>query len=126
MGIRRVRIALFTFIAGVVLCSPIRVGAQINLRYAKVRMVRSLSAKIVDPIGNPVVGATVEEMDGDWREVSRTTKTDGSGKFTFETIRGRKIYYIRVRAKNFQPIEFPLKVNFMHWKTLKLTMPVGT
>ena len=125
MEIRNVRLILFIFMAYVVLCSPVRVSAQANLQYTKVRMARSLSAIIVDPIGNPIAGATVEEMDENWRETSRTTNTDASGKFTFATIRGRKIYYIRVRAENFQPIEFPLKVNFMHWKTLKLTMPVG-
>jgi uncharacterized GH25 family protein len=100
------------------------VAAQAAIRYTKVKVAASLSAKIVDQNGDPIAGATVEEVDENWQEASRSTNTDATGRFGFSTVKGG-IYYIMVRAKNSRQTEFPMKVNSFHWKALKIVIEIA-
>lgn len=125
MRIRALRCSLACFVVGLIWYGPLSVGAQVIELYPKFFAARSLSATIVDPTGSPISGAVVEDMNENWGESLRSTKTDATGVFRFATVRGRKTYYFKVTMKNFRPIEFRMKVSRWHRKPLMLTMEVG-
>lgn len=122
MRARTVRFPLLCCLSALLLSNPVHLNAQIAIRYSNVRVSGSISAKIVDPNGDSLPGAVVTEMDKNWKETFRTTKTDVTGTFTLAPVKGRKIYHIMVRSDNLRQIEFKIRVSRLRRKILILKM----
>ena len=60
---------------------------------------RALNGRVLVPRSEEPVGeATIELCSSDWKTVIASTKTDVTGRFTFEQRTRSKLYYIRVSA----------------------------
>jgi hypothetical protein len=92
----------------------------------EVQVSNSLSAVVVDPDDSPREGIVVEEMTADWSRVLRTTKTDASGTFRLEPVKGRKVYFIRISDPVMQRTEFRMRVDKKHGKPIKIQMEFAT
>jgi hypothetical protein len=113
---------LLCLVAGVLLCCPVHLDAQVDVLIANIRVSHSLSAVVIDPDGIPVQDVVVEEVDQNWNKTLRATKTDASGMFAFSPMKGRKIYYFRLSKYEFKRTLFRMKVSSMHRKTLRVQM----
>jgi hypothetical protein len=60
---------------------------------------KALSGIVVYPNGDPVIGAHVVEYSPDWKSELRRTETDLEGHFTLAPVKGRKIYYLQITAR---------------------------
>ena len=127
MRVGAVGAALFCLVASLLPSSPVCADVGIEIIVDRnIHLAPSLSAVIIDSEGSPIKGVVVEETGENWTGLLRTTTSDASGRFTFEPVKGRKIYYFIFKSDGFHWMEYRMKVNPLHWKTLKLLMEVAT
>jgi hypothetical protein len=126
MRLRVVKAAWLCITAFTLLCVPNGLPAQGNLVviYKKVMTARSLSALVVID-DQPLPGVLVEETGENWEGTLRSTKTDATGAFSFEPVKGRKIYYFRLRIPNIDVLQFRMRTSIFARKPLKLQMKVA-
>jgi hypothetical protein len=123
-----IRIVLLWFVAGFLVCNPMHLGAEPQAMYEleDVQVGRSLSAIVTRLDGGPIEGVAVAEMTPGWQETLRTTKSDAAGTFTFEPVKGRKIYYFRLTMDKMKPLQFRMKVDSKKGITIKVQMEIAT
>ena len=66
----------------------------------------SISGKLQDKEGNPIVGAEVVLLDADTDEQLKTTTTNEDGEFVFSNLDPSKKYKVMVRDENGDLVEF--------------------
>lgn len=93
-------------------------GAEeiVELRLQKVK---ALSGLVVYPNGDPAVAAHVVEYDSDWKGELRRTQTDSTGHFTLAPVKGRKVYYLQITARQsgVNPLRVPLQISRLRGKS---------
>jgi hypothetical protein len=126
MRLRVLKAAWLCIIGFVILCIPNGLRAQGNLVviYRKVMTARSLSALVVVD-DQPLPGVLVEETAENWEGTLRSTKTDATGSFSFEPVKGRKIYYFRLTIPNIDVLQVRMRTSVFARKPLKLQMKVA-
>lgn len=77
--------------------------------------VKSLTAVVTYPNGDPVKRARVVELGSDWKTEIRATVTDSEGRFTLEPIKGRKVYYVQVSAPEAGVNTLRVPLTISHW-----------
>ena len=90
-----------------------------------IQVARTLSAVVTDTSGAPIANAVVDETDENWKGSLRTTRTDATGTFAFEPVKGRKIYYFHLSADGFKFLDVRIKVDDKKGKPLTLQMQAG-
>jgi len=78
--------------------------------------------------GDPVRGATIEEVGPDWKGALRSTATDSDGRFALTPVKGRKIYYLQITAgvPGVNPLQVPVKISrFRGKKLLRLQLELA-
>ena len=82
----------------------------------RLQRVKSLGGVVVLPNGDPVVGAQVVEYSSDWHTELRRTETDSQGHFALTPVKGRKLYYLQITARDahnvgINPLRVPLQIS---------------
>jgi hypothetical protein len=115
-----------------------KLGAMILLLYAPVpaqyqtieladtQVANSVGAIVQDPNGSAIPGASVAEFAASWKTVLRSTSTDIDGRFSFNRVRSRDVYFIQISARGFDPLRFRLKLDPKHGISLRLKLTVAT
>jgi hypothetical protein len=122
------RIVLLWLAAGFLVCNPTYSSAEPQGMYEleDVQVGRTLSAIVMRRDGGPIEGVVVAEMTPGWQETLRTTKSDAAGTFTFEPVKGRKVYYFRLTIDKMKPLQFRMKVDTKKGITIKVQMEIDT
>jgi len=109
------------------LCLPLKIDAQYQvIELADVRLVKSLSAVVQDPVGSPLTNVLVQEFSSDWKTVLRTSATDDHGRFSLANVQGRKIYCLQLSTPGFDPLRLRVQVDRKRGANLKLKLTIAT
>ena len=90
------------------------------------QVTKSLAAVVKDSRGFPMDGVLGEEMSADWKTRLRSTRTDSKGRFSLKTVNGRKIYYLELTYKGFNPLRVRIQVDPQRGVDLQLQMTIST
>ena len=115
------------FFIGALIVAPAIVDAQgmAIIEIQNVQLAHSAAAVVRDALGSPIAGVLVEEFSADWKESLRSTKTNAEGRFTFASIKRRKIYYLQLRMDGLNPLRVRVKVDPNRRKELQIEMSVA-
>ena len=89
----------------------------VELRLQTVRTLRGI-VYLNDDI---VKGAKIVELASDWKTERRETHTDEQGRFSFDPVKGRTIYYLQITVPavaGVNPLRVPVKLNRLWGKGL--------
>lgn len=96
------------------------------VRYEKPFRIRRLAGTVVDRLGHPIEDVRVQVCAEHWTDCETSTSTDTDGKFSFPSLSGKRLYYLRLTIRNFDPLEVKVKVSHFGKKTAILQMVVAT
>ncbi len=85
-----------------------------------------LEGVVVDPVGEPISGVTVEDVDETANKVLATVTTDAQGRFAFPHAPSGTSHFLHLRARGFNPLEVIVKVGGLPRPTLHLKMPIAS
>jgi Carboxypeptidase regulatory-like domain len=105
--------------------SPIRAQAQ-TVEVADLQLASSLSGLVQDPAGTPIPNALVQELSSDWKRPLRSTQTDPHGVFSLTPIHGRRVYYLQLSARGFNPLRVRVQVDPNRGGKLRLKLYLAT
>ena len=91
-----------------------------------IQTARSLSALVTDVREFPLEGVLAEEMTPGWKACLRTTKTDSKGKFTLAPAKARDVYYLQLTYKNFNSLQFRMRIDAKRGTDVRLKMTPST
>lgn len=90
---------------------PTALSAQNQMiEIANLQLANSVSATVQQQAGHPVPRVTVEEYDAGWKQPLRSAVSEGTGKFSFAPVTGRKIYYLQLSSPEFNPLRVRIRV----------------
>jgi hypothetical protein len=106
---------------------PTALNAQNQMvEISNLQLANSVFATVQDQTGHPVPGVAIEEYDAGWKQPLRSTTSDGTGKFSFAPVTGRKIYYLQLSARGLNPLRVRIRLVHRHRPTLRLQITVAT
>jgi Carboxypeptidase regulatory-like domain len=114
-------------VTALLLCSssPIRAQAQ-TVEIADLQLSSSLSGLVQDPAGTPIPNAMVQELSSDWKRQLRSTQSDSIGVFSLAPVQERRIYYLQVSARGFNPLRVRVQVDPKRGGKLRLKLYLAT
>jgi carboxypeptidase family protein len=114
-------------LTALLLCSssPIRAQAQ-TVEIADLQLASSLSGLVQDPAGTPIPNAIVQELSSDWKRQLRSTQSDSSGIFSLAPVQGRRVYYLQLSARGFNPLRVRVQVDPKRGGKLRLKLYLAT
>lgn len=106
---------------------PTALSAQNEMvEISNLQLANSVSATVQDRTGHPIPRVTVEEYDAGWKQLLRSTTSDGTGKFSFAPVTGRKIYYLQLSAPGLNPLRVRIRLVRRHRPSLTLQIEIAT
>jgi hypothetical protein len=81
-----------------VLSSSVAVDGAEEIVELPLQRAKCLCGVVLYPNDDPVGGAKIEELGKDWKGSLRSTYADSNGSFSFEPVRGRKLYFLQITA----------------------------
>lgn len=95
------------------------------IQYEKVFKAQSLTGKVQDGAGSSIRNVLVQVCDKHWDNCSTSTNTNEVGEFSFPSVTKKQLYYLRLSAPLFNPLEVKVKTGHAG-KELVLQMQVAT
>jgi Carboxypeptidase regulatory-like domain len=109
------------------LCPSSRISAQAEtVEIVRVQLADSLSGLVRDPAGAPVPKVIVQESSPDWKRPLRSTQTDPHGVFSLTPVHGRRVYYLQLSARGFNPLRVRVQVDPKRGGKLRLKLYLAT
>jgi len=93
---------------------------------AKIQVVRTFAGTLLDPNGDPIRGATVDEVTSDMKTVIQTVQTDESGRFKFLTWTNVRTHHLLISHSGFNPLFVHVRVSRWSRKYLHLELHLAT
>lgn len=121
----RFQLAFFFSASLIVASCPALAGVE-TVEIGKVQVVRALAGVVRGPNGDPISGATVEEVSADQKTVLRKVVTDKDGRFVLRSTPGRNIHHLMVSAHQFNPLLVHVRMSRWTRKLLDLHIEVST
>ena len=121
------RLSKILFLAAILAtASSLAKGGVEVVELAKIQVVRSFAGTLVDPNGDPIRDATVDEVTPDMKTVIQTVQTDESGRFKFSTRTKVATHHLLISHSGFNPLF--VHVKFRRWsrKYLRLELHLAT
>lgn len=116
-----------SIVAVAALFLPTALSAQNQMvEISNLQLANSVSAIVQDRTGHPVPKVIVEEYDAGWKQPLRSTTSDGTGRFSFAPVTGRKIYYLQLSAPGLNPLRVRIRLVRRHRPSLTLQLVVAT
>jgi hypothetical protein len=100
-------------IAVALMCGALAGSAWAVRQIVQIRnplVARKVEGVVLDPTGGPISDVTVSDLNENWGEVIRTTKTDSEGHFSFSTQGGKTLYWLHFEQHYINPLELKLKL----------------
>lgn len=93
----------------------------------KISVSRALAGRVLfGQMDEPADGVTVELRSSDWKNVLASTKTDAGGRFSFETPKRGKLFYIRLSAPGMNIYELRVRIKRHAKQKLTIRLSVAT
>ena len=99
--------------------------AQELVIVAKPLHARALAGQVVDPSGETISGATVEERDATGTKTLSTTKTDDRGHFALKPIVKGTRHHLRIFMNGFKPFNYTVILSARAEGELQLKLAVA-
>jgi hypothetical protein len=97
-----------------------------TVQYSKVFSANRVAATVLAGDEHPIADVRVQLCAPDWKNCAQTTTTDASGEFSFPSITAKKLYYLRLLAPGFDPLEVKIRTSRFGRDRLVLHMVVAT
>lgn len=96
------------------------------VQYAKVFRAHRLAATILDYDEKPVANVHVQVCAPDWKNCGETATTNPNGEFSIPSLTAKRLYYLRLSAPGFNPLEVKIRTSRFGKDNLVLHMYVAT
>ncbi len=101
------------------------IGLVETIQVEKPFAARQVAGTVVDTTAFPIENVLVQICDLHWSRCTATAITKTNGEFSFPSLTQKQLYYLRLSARGFNPLEVKIRTRHFGDREVKLQMSVA-